>query len=497
MSSATCPESTDDGTARDRLRASRAGLVNTAQRHRDPGGRDRRPAAGHCGSLAPLLDNGGDAACPWCCLCSRLSSSAGWSQIHGRLIFRPLIGELLLEHGPADRRRHRAAPRHDRHRSRLDHERTACRPQLWTVLLMLPLAIPDFVVELRPWHSLWTWHARGSGRGDRDDARRLPVGLPPGRGQPAQLPTPDKRRSPAASASAGCATVLAGHACRRPVGAFPGWLPAGRAAVILAEYGAFEIFGYQTFTTESSLSSPLRIRARRRARSPSCWCCSACFVLSGEGRPAAAARGQVGAGRPARRARRHRSVARAGRCWPRCRRWSRLGAGRAGRQSACTGCSAPAPDDPRRRADSDSGAAHGRLRARRPRRLRDPWRVPVALLAVRHPPRRQLLERTSATWCLAMPGIVIARADLLRGDLCPRDRLRHLDAIDHLLLDHVLPARAGGGPGLAGQGAGQARRDGEVARRRPGGRPVADHAPLAGPGLMAAFAWSFCPLLPN
>jgi iron(III) transport system permease protein len=118
--------------------------------------------------------------------------------------------------------------------------------RIWAVLVVVPLAIPDFVVSFG-WSSLWTWvqgfqgavlvmtlavyplvyltvaaSLRGADPGQEEIARSLGVG---------KLST--------------FLRVTLGQARRAILG---GCLLV--ALVILAEYGAFEILGYQTFTTE-------------------------------------------------------------------------------------------------------------------------------------------------------------------------------------------------------------------------------------------------------
>ena len=116
----------------------------------------------------------------------------------------------------------------------------------WAVLLVIPLAIPDFVVSFG-WHSLWTWahgflgavivmtlavyplvylpvaaSLRGADPGQEEVARSLGSG----------------RIKTFVRITLGQAKGAIGGGCLLV------------ALVLLAEYGAFEILGYQTFTTE-------------------------------------------------------------------------------------------------------------------------------------------------------------------------------------------------------------------------------------------------------
>src|ERR1700683_1340154 len=116
----------------------------------------------------------------------------------------------------------------------------------WAVLVVVPLAIPDFVVSFG-WNSLWTWvqgfrgavivmtlavyplvylpvaaSLRGADPGQEEVARSLGVG----RVRTFARVTLGQARG---AILGGCLLV---------------------AMVMLAEYGAFEIVGYQTFTTE-------------------------------------------------------------------------------------------------------------------------------------------------------------------------------------------------------------------------------------------------------
>src|SRR5580658_9462653 len=94
----------------------------------------------------------------------------------------------------------------------------------WAVLVVVPLAIPDFVVSFG-WHSLWTW-----AQGFRGAVIVMTLAVYP----LVYLPVAASLRSADPGQAKGA--ILGG--CLLV------------ALVLLAEYGAFEIVGFQTFTTE-------------------------------------------------------------------------------------------------------------------------------------------------------------------------------------------------------------------------------------------------------
>ena len=57
--------------------------------------------------------------------------------------------------------------------------------RVWAVLVVVPFAIPDFVVSFG-WASLTTWAQGFRGAVAGHDPRRVPAGVPAGGGQPAQ-----------------------------------------------------------------------------------------------------------------------------------------------------------------------------------------------------------------------------------------------------------------------------------------------------------------------
>ena len=134
---------------------------------------------------------------------------------------------------------------------------------MWAVLVVVPLAIPDFVVSFG-WASLSTWVAGLPRRGARDDARGLPARLPAGRRELAQRrPRPGGGR--AQPRRSGALQTF----WRITLGQARGAILGGCllvALVLLAEYGAFEILGFQTFTTEIFTEFNVSLQRRRRPR---------------------------------------------------------------------------------------------------------------------------------------------------------------------------------------------------------------------------------------
>ncbi|MGH3154029.1 MAG: ABC transporter permease, partial [Streptosporangiaceae bacterium] len=116
----------------------------------------------------------------------------------------------------------------------------------WAVLVVVPLAIPDFVVSFG-WHSLWTW-----AQGFRGAVIVMTLAVYPLVYLPvaASLRSADPGQEEVArSLGSGRIRVFA----RITLGQAKGAILGGSllvALVLLAEYGAFEIVGYQTFTTE-------------------------------------------------------------------------------------------------------------------------------------------------------------------------------------------------------------------------------------------------------
>jgi iron(III) transport system permease protein len=118
--------------------------------------------------------------------------------------------------------------------------------RVWAVLVVVPLAIPDFVVSFG-WHSLWAWaHGFGGAVIVMTLAVYPLVYLPVA----ASLRGADPGQEEVARSlgSGRLRTFI-----RITLGQAKGAILGGCllvALVLLAEYGAFEILGYQTFTTE-------------------------------------------------------------------------------------------------------------------------------------------------------------------------------------------------------------------------------------------------------
>jgi iron(III) transport system permease protein len=118
--------------------------------------------------------------------------------------------------------------------------------RLWAVLVVVPFAIPDFVVSFG-WSSLSTWVQGFRGAVLVMTLAVYPlVYLPVAASLRGADPGQEEiARSLGASGAATFFRVTLGQARRAILG---GCLLV--ALVVLAEYGAFEILGYQTFTTE-------------------------------------------------------------------------------------------------------------------------------------------------------------------------------------------------------------------------------------------------------
>ena len=116
----------------------------------------------------------------------------------------------------------------------------------WAVLVVIPLAIPDFVVSFG-WNSLWAW-----AHGFRGAAIVMTLAVYPLVYLPvaASLRSADPGQEEVArSLGVGRARTFTTITLGQAKGAIGGGCLLV-ALVLLAEYGAFEILGYQTFTTE-------------------------------------------------------------------------------------------------------------------------------------------------------------------------------------------------------------------------------------------------------
>src|SRR5262249_10565360 len=118
--------------------------------------------------------------------------------------------------------------------------------RVWAVLVVIPLAIPDFVVSFG-WNSLWTWAHGYTGAVIVMTLATYPLVYLP---VAASLRGADPGQEEIAR-SLGVGRVRA--FARITLGQAKGAILGGCllvALVLLAEFGAFEILGYQTFTTE-------------------------------------------------------------------------------------------------------------------------------------------------------------------------------------------------------------------------------------------------------
>jgi iron(III) transport system permease protein len=118
--------------------------------------------------------------------------------------------------------------------------------RVWAVLVVVPLAIPDFVVSFG-WSSLWTW-----AHGFRGAVIVMTLAVYP----LVYLPVAASLRSADPGQEEVARSLGAGRVktfARITLGQAKGAIAGGCllvALVMLAEYGAFEIVGYRTFTTE-------------------------------------------------------------------------------------------------------------------------------------------------------------------------------------------------------------------------------------------------------
>jgi iron(III) transport system permease protein len=118
--------------------------------------------------------------------------------------------------------------------------------RIWAVLVVVPLAIPDFVVSFG-WVSLWTWVQSFRGAVLVMTLAVYPLVYLP---VAASLRAADPGQEEVArSLGTGRVRTFFRITLRQARGAILGGCLLV-ALVLLAEYGAFEILGYQTFTTE-------------------------------------------------------------------------------------------------------------------------------------------------------------------------------------------------------------------------------------------------------
>ncbi len=117
---------------------------------------------------------------------------------------------------------------------------------VWAILVVVPFAIPDFVVSFG-WASLWTWV-----QGFRGAVLVMTLAVYP----LVYLPVAASLRAADPALEEASRSLGVGRArtfLRVTLGQARGAILGGCvlvALVVLSEYGAFEILGYQTFTTE-------------------------------------------------------------------------------------------------------------------------------------------------------------------------------------------------------------------------------------------------------
>jgi iron(III) transport system permease protein len=276
--------------------------------------------------------------------------------------------------------------------------------RIWAVLVVVPLAIPDFVVSFG-WFSLWSWV-----QGFRGAIIVLTLAVYPLVYLPvsASLRSADPGQEEVArSLGTGRVATFVRVTLAQARGAILGGCLLV-ALVLLAEYGAFEILGYQTFTTEIFTEF-------RAADIPAACALSlvlvviSLLVLAGEG--SMGSRGRIARSGPL--AQRQMPPHHLGRS-----RWAVL----AGfTLLVLLALGVPVGASVYWMADSGSPgitggvplltaalttAEYGGLAAL----VATVAALPVALLAVRHPGRMRLMLERSTYLVLAMPGVVIAFA---------------------------------------------------------------------------------------
>jgi iron(III) transport system permease protein len=279
--------------------------------------------------------------------------------------------------------------------------------RVWAVLVVVPLAIPDFVVSFG-WNSLWTWV-----QGFRGAVVVMTFAVYPLVYLPvaASLRGADPGQEEVAR-SLGTGKVRTFF--RITLGQAKGAIAGGCllvALVMLAEYGAFEILGYRTFTTEIFTEFNSYSFAASCALSLVLVLMSL-IVLAGEG----LVRGKnASVARSGPMAARQAPPQRLGRArWPVLAGFVLLAAAALGVPVGSSvywmAESLPPSLSGGANVSMLDAAWHTALYGGAAAALATILAFPVALLAIRHPGRmRHLLER-STYLVLAMPGVVIAFA---------------------------------------------------------------------------------------
>src|SRR5580704_3286774 len=321
--------------------------------------------------------------------------------------------------------------------------------RVWAVLVVVPLAIPDFVVSFG-WASLWTWV-----QGFRGAVVVMTLAVYPLVYLPvaASLRAADPGQEEVArSLGVGRVRTFARVTLAQARGAILGGCLLV-AMVLLAEYGAFEILGYQTFTTEIFTEFNVSFSIPAACALSLVLVLLSLLVLAGEGM--LRGRGRVTRGGPLAARRRHPAGP------GRFRGADRAGARRPGRRE--------------------------RVLDIRGRRTRDRRRVPVRRRAAHRDVRDRGRDSghgggaadsaagAEASWPAAAPAGTqhLPRAGHARcgrrvrpvvfcGTLRERLSLPERATFGRLLRDHVLPAGPGRRQGVAFPRAGQPGRDGQV-----------------------------------
>jgi iron(III) transport system permease protein len=278
--------------------------------------------------------------------------------------------------------------------------------RVWAVLVVVPLAIPDFVVSFG-WNSLWTWVTGFRGAVVVMTLAVYPLVYLP---VAASLRGADPGQEEVAR-SLGASKIKT--FVRITLGQAKGAIAGGCllvALVMLAEYGAFEILGYRTFTTEIFTEFDSYSFAASCALSLVLVVISL-VILAGEG----AVRGRGRVARSGPMAQRQLPRQRLGKaCWPVLLLFAILSVLALGVPIAASIYwivdSLPPALTGGANVSMLDAAGHTALYGGSAAALATIMAFPVAMLAVRHPGRtRQLLER-STYLVLAMPGVVIAFA---------------------------------------------------------------------------------------
>jgi iron(III) transport system permease protein len=276
----------------------------------------------------------------------------------------------------------------------------------WAVLVVVPLAIPDFVVSFG-WHSLWTWAHGFLGAVIVMTLATYPLVYLPVAAS-LRMADPGQEEVARSLGSGRIKTFV-----RITLGQAKGAILGGCllvALVLLAEYGAFEILGYQTFTTEIFTEFNSYSVAASCALSLVLVLLSL-LVLAGEGM----LRGRGRVSRSGPMAQRVNPPQRLGWArWPVLAAFAALVLLALGLPVASTlywmADGLPPALSGGANVSLLDAAGHTALYSGSAAALATVMAFPVALLAIRHNSRaRQILER-STYLVLGMPGVVIAFA---------------------------------------------------------------------------------------